>query len=753
MGNYTLENWFNTDLQRDIWYKKYQHDGESFDEFFERVSGGNKKIKEYMLEKKFLPGGRIIASRGLNKDNRKITYSNCYVITPPEDNIESIFECASKLARTYSYGGGCGIDISKLSPAGAKINNAAKETTGGVSFMNLYSLVTELIGQSGRRGALMISLDCSHPDIESFIDIKNDLEKVTKANISIRITDDFMEAVKTDDFWTLSFRREETGELIEKKVKARDLFNKLVYNNWDMAEPGALFWDRIENWNLLSEDNRFKFAGVNPCAEEPLPAGGSCLLGSINLAAFVENEFEANSEFDFEGFSDAVEEAVIYLNEVLEEGLPLHPLKEQRESVDNWRQIGLGIMGLGDCLIKLGIKYGSESALEICDKIGFVMADRAILTSSKLAKKYGTYPMYDEEAVMSSPYFIANTSKATKKAVKENGLRNSQLLTIAPTGTISTMLGISGGIEPIYNISYVRKTESLHGEDRFYKVYTPIVSSLMEVKELKDEEELPNYVVTAMTLDYKDRINMQSIWQKHIDASISSTVNVPENFTTSDVFDLYIKAWEKGLKGVTIFRDNCRRTGILLNTAPTQSKEENFEFDSVKPISRAALGKTYGTTTKYKTACGNLYVTINRDKSGNIVESFVNTSKNGICKSNIDGLNRMISLCLRSGVLVDEIIDQLKNITCPACVRYKTKGEYLDGISCPDIIAKALKEEYTTELFVGGFKGKEEKEDVDQVAFNLSEDINTMTHCPECGEQLRHEAGCVQCVCGWSKCM
>ena len=256
-----------------------------------------------------------------------------------------------------------------------------------------------------------------------------------------------------------------------------------------------------------------------------------------------------------------------------------------------------------------------------------------------------------------------------------------------------------------------------------------------------------------MTLDYKDRINMQSIWQKHIDASISSTVNVPENFTTSDVFDLYIKAWEKGLKGVTIFRDNCRRTGILLNTAPTPSKEENFEFDSVKPISRAALGKTYGTTTKYKTACGNLYVTINRDKSGNIVESFVNTSKNGICKSNIDGLNRMIFLCLRSGVLVDEIIDQLKNITCPACVRYKTKGEYLDGISCPDIIAKALKEEYTTELFVGGFKGKEEKEDVDQVAFNLSEDINTMTHCPECGEQLRHEAGCVQCVCGWSKCM
>lgn len=755
MGEFTLENWFSTDLQRDIWNKKYKYGDENFDQFFERVSGGNKNIKEYMMNKNFLPGGRIIASRGLNKDNRKITYSNCYVITPPEDNIESIFECATKLARTYSYGGGCGIDISKLSPAGARINNAAKETTGSVSFMNLYSLVTELIGQSGRRGALMISLDCSHPDVEAFIDIKNDLEKVTKANISIRITDDFMEAVKTDSDWVLSYQREETKEIIEKKVKARDLFNKLIFNNWDMAEPGALFWDRIEKWNLLSEEKRFKFAGVNPCAEEPLPAGGSCLLGSINLSSFVDNPFMVNAEFDFDRFKETVKESVIYLNEVLEEGLPLHPLKEQRESVNNWRQIGLGIMGLGDCLIKLGIKYGSEKSIEICDKIGFVMADTAILTSANLAKKFGAYPMYDEEAIMSSPYFIENTSKATKKAVKEYGLRNSQLLTIAPTGTISTMLGISGGIEPIFNISYTRRTQSLHGEDRFYKVYSPIVAELMEAKGIEDEENLPDYVVTAMNLDYHARIEMQSIWQKHIDASISSTVNVPESFTTNDVYDLYIKAWEKGLKGVTIYRDNCRRSGILLNNQETKQEAEEFQFDSIKPISRAALGKTYGTTTKYKTACGNLYVTINRDRHGHIVESFVNTSKNGICKSNIDGINRMISLCLRSGVLVDEIIDQLNNITCPACVRCKTRGEYLDGISCPDIISKAIREEYNTELFVNNEvpHEKHEKEDKDQVRFNLSDDPAVMTTCPECGEKLRHEAGCVQCVCGWSKCM
>ena len=752
MSIYTEENWFDTDLQRDIWTKKYKAENENFDEFFERISGGNQKIKEYMIKKMFLPGGRIIASRGHHKSNRKITYSNCYVIAPPEDNIESIFECASKLARTYSYGGGCGIDISKLSPAGAKINNAAKQTTGGVSFMNLYSLVTELIGQSGRRGALMISIDCEHPDVEAFINIKNDLTKVTKANISVRLSDAFMAAVKTDSTFTLSFTREETGEVIEKKVKARELFSKLTYNNWDMAEPGALFWDRIENWNLLSADDRFHFAGVNPCAEEPLPAGGSCLLGSINLSSFVLNPYEVNCEFDFDLFKEVVEQSVIFLNEVLEEGLPLHPLAEQRESVNNWRQIGLGIMGLGDALIKLGIPYGSPKSIELCDKIGYTMADTSIATSAKLAKKFGTYPMYDEEAIFKSEYFNLNTSRETKKLVKQHGLRNSQLLTIAPTGTISTMLGISGGIEPIYNVSYIRKTESLHGEERFYKVYTPIVKEVMDIKNIQNEEDLPGYIVTAMTLDYRSRREMQSVWQKHIDASISSTVNVPESFTVNDVYDLYLMAWEKGLKGVTIFRDNCRRSGVLLNNIPDE-KKKNFEFDSIRPISRAILGKTYGTTSKYKTACGNLYVTINRDQEGHLVESFVNTSKNGICKSNIDGLNRMISLCLRSGVLVDEIIDQLNNINCPACMRCKTRGETLDGSSCPDIIAKALAEEYNTELFVDKPAAHNNvAKDSDQVTFNLEDDKMPVV-CPECGEKLRHEAGCVQCVCGWSKCM
>ena len=264
-----LEQWLGKDNQlgMDIWKKKYQQNNETFEEWLDRVSGGNKEVKELIKEKKFLFGGRILSNRGMCKHDRKLTYSNCYVIQPPEDNIESIFECASKLARTFSYGGGCGIDISKLSPRGARINNSAKETTGAVSFMELYNLVTGLIGQNGRRGALMLSLACDHPDLEEFISIKNDLEKITKANISIRMSDDFMEAVKHKENFCLQYRRNETGEYIVKEVYAPDIYRKICENNWNYGEPGMLFWDTITGSNLLSEDDRFEFAGVNPCAK------------------------------------------------------------------------------------------------------------------------------------------------------------------------------------------------------------------------------------------------------------------------------------------------------------------------------------------------------------------------------------------------------------------------------------------------------------------------------------------------------
>lgn len=577
----TVKEWLGEDNQLgiDIWTKKYAAEGEDFDSWITRVSGGNKEIAQYMKEKKFLFGGRILSNRGLDRLGRKVTYSNCYVIEPPKDEIESIFDCAKKLARTYSYGGGCGVDISQLSPKGAKINNAAKETSGAVSFMELYSLVTALIGQNGRRGALMISMDCSHPDILEFIELKTDLEKVTKANVSVRIYKDFMEAVKKGTDYILSYEREATGEVIKKRVPARALFKKITDTSWDYAEPGVLFWDRISSWNLLSNTEEFSYAGVNPCAEEPLPAGGSCLLGSINLSEFVRNPFSESADFDFEELKKCVTASVYALNEVLEEGLPLHPLPEQRESVEKWRQIGLGIMGLADALIKLGVTYGQKETVDICDKIGFVMADTAIAASALLAKEKGRFSGCKVEEIMETPYFLMNTTEETRALVKEYGLRNSQLLTIAPTGTLSTMLGISGGIEPVYANYYERKTESLHGEDVYYRVYTKIVKDYMEAHRIEDDRELPGFFVTAMNLDYKQRIDMQAIWQLHVDASISSTVNLSHGFTKEETEALYMYAYDMGLKGITIYRDGCKRMGIL----STKKKEENKSASGILP--------------------------------------------------------------------------------------------------------------------------------------------------------------------------
>lgn len=745
----TVQEWLGTENQlgQDIWERKYRYENETFDEWINRVSGGNPEIANLIKEKKFLFGGRILANRGLENKGRKISLSNCYVIEPPEDNIESIFDCAKKLARTYSYGGGCGVDISKLSPRGAKVNNAAKETTGSVSFMDLYSMVTGLIGQAGRRGALMLSLSCEHPDLEEFIGIKSDLDRVTKANISIRITDKFMAAVKNKTPFTLSFTRLETGETITKEIDAYEMFHKMCEMNWDYAEPGMLFWDRINNWNLLSCDDEFEYAGTNPCAEEPLPAGGSCLLGSINLA-----EFACDTGFDFENFKYCVKSSVIALNEVLDEGLPLHPLKEQRESVYDWRQIGLGIFGLADLLIKLGIKYGSPEAIDLCDMIGHTMADMAIKTSAVLAKKYGVYPKYKPEAVEQSAFYSKNALGETKELVESFGLRNSQLLTIAPTGSLSTMLGVSGGIEPIFANYYTRKTESLKGHDEYYKVYTPIVKEYMDKHGLKDDSELPGYFVTAQTLDYKNRIYMQSVWQSHIDASISSTVNVPNDFTVEQVEGLYMTAWDAGLKGVTIFRDGCKRAGIL-------TIKENVEDIVEKPhrLERGMIIKAddncIGKKRTLRTGCGTLHCEAFFDPdNGQLLETYFSKGSSGGCNNFMIGLSRMISLAARGGIDVYSIVDQLKSSgTCPSyAVRTATKHDTSKGSSCPVAIGNALLEMYEEMMDEVSFSDVEEKE-LEVITPKIVP--VSKAKCPQCGGELVFEGGCNTCKnCGWSKC-
>ena len=768
-----LEEWLGKENQIgiDIWEKKYRYNNESFDEWVDRVSGGDEDVKGLILSKKFLFAGRILSNRGTQKDGRKVTYSNCYVIPPPEDSLESIFDCAKSLARTFSYGGGCGIDISKLSPKGAHINNAAKETSGAISFMDLYSLTTELIGQNGRRGALMISISCDHPDIEDFITIKSDLDKITKANLSIRVTNEFMRAVENDSTYTLSFTREETGEEINKTIKARELFDKFCYMNWDYGEPAFLFWDRVKSYNLLSEDDAFEYAGVNPCAEEPLPSGGSCLLGSLNLAAFVET-INGQPQFNMDEFRKAVVIVVYGLNDVLDEGLPLHPLEVQRDSVRDWRQIGLGIMGLADMLIKLGVTYGSRESLEICDDIGWNLANEALSTSMTIAKNKGEYPMFSDKVWKSEFY---------KRHIGISGLlRNSQLLTIAPTGTLSTMLGISGGVEPIFANYYTRRTESLHGEEKEYKIFTPIAwEYLQEHGYGEDETKLPSYFITSAEIPYRNRIDMQATWQKHIDASISSTVNLPNSATIDDVKDLYVYAWKQGLKGITVFRDGCKRLGILTtdNKEPNESEAIPNEIDTLRRGDIINVDDDLvGYKRKIVNGCGDFSEQIFFDDfTGEPLENFIAMGDGGGCARNLEAISRLISLALRSGIPVSEVIKQLKKVhSCPAYrARKIQKGDTSIGTSCPSAIGYAI-EELCNKINDRLFDGT----DVDDSLIFDDSDHNMMIEswyedskseiedllsnqaiCPECGAKLQHEGGCVVCRgdethagCGWSKC-
>ena len=486
-----------------------------------------------------------------------------------------------------------------------------------------------------------------------------------------------------------------------------------------------------------------------------MPSGGSCLLGSLNLSEFVKD-----GHFDFDDFNESVRIAVRALNEVLDEGLPLHPLKVQRDCVRDWRQIGLGIMGLADMLIKLEIPYGSKDSLNLCDDIGWNMANNAICESISLAQTLGEYPMFSDK-VWDSEFYKAHVGF-------QQPLRNSQLLTIAPTGTLSTMLGISGGIEPIFANYYTRKTESLHGEDKEYKIFTPIAWEYLQSHGYgEDETKLPDYFVTSAEIAYRDRINMQAIWQTHIDASISSTVNLPNSATIDDVKDLYMYAWECGLKGITVFRDGCKRLGILT----TDDGEDSVDY--LTDLRRGDIINVDDDLLGYKrkiiNGCGDFSEQIFFDDiSGEPLENFIAMGDGGGCARNLEAISRLISLCLRGGIDVSEIIKQLKKVhSCPAYrARKIQKGDTSVGTSCPSAIGYAI-EELCNKINDRLFDGVESKDDLlwDDSDHNMmieswyedskseTEDLTTKPTCPECGEPIVFEGGCNICKsCGWSKC-
>ena len=773
-----IKEWLTSDLSVSEYNKKYRYENETFDEFLERITNGDKEIQQLIIDKKFIYGGRILANRGLQKLGKKITYSNCYVLSPPEDNIESIYETCGKLARTFSYGGGVGIDISKLRPKGAPVNNAARTTTGAVSFMPTFSQVAETIGQKGRRGALMISMDVSHPDIEEFIDIKTDLNAVTKANISVKITDDFIKAVKNNTKYPCKFTLED-GSVICKYIDANKIMDKLALNNHRMGEPGILYWDKIQNYNLMQHFEDFGYAGVNPCAEEPLPAGGSCLLGAINLSEFIVDPFTQSARFDFDEFERVIHKAIFALNDVLIEGMPLHPLKEQQETVGKLRQIGLGIMGLADALIKLGITYGSSESLLTIETIGTALLYNSLIASSEYAKLDGNTPFegYDAHKVFESDiiqnlinnlnYYEVNTLKVAL----QNGLFNSQLTTIAPTGTIAGLCNTSYGVEPNFAYSYTRKTESLHEEgDVYYTVEPKIVEDYR--KATGNKGELPDYFITTHQLDPFNRVDVQATIQKYIDASISSTVNLPESTTPEEIKAIYLYGAEKGVKGLTIFRNNCERMGIL---TVGDNKEENT--DDLTPVERAKSMLKFGDTIlvddsvigikrKLKTGCGSLHCTFYFcPETGELREVFLDKGSKGGCLSLLNAMSRLASLCARKGAPVEEIADQLESVlVCPSYSVSKFKDKTTSkGSSCASAVAYALIDAHNQ--FLEDFIDPDDDTEIEIKAIRHTEkpalsapkkqesDDYYMV-CPECGEKaLLKTEGCVSCVsCGYSKC-
>lgn len=739
------KEWLGEDntLGLDIWKKKYA-DGRTYKEWLYDVSGGDEQLSKLIESKKFLFGGRILANRNNASITSKKTYSNCYVISPPEDNLESIFNTAKKLARTFSYGGGCGIDLSKLSFKGAAIHNAAKSSSGVVSFMELYDKTTEIIGQNGRRGALMMSLKSNHPDILEFIDVKRDLNKINNANLSVRVDDEFMRKAQEDtdeENYELIFNRSmydsETKtekDMSGKKINAGKLLMKLSEYCWETGEPGILFWDNIRRGGLLSNEPGFKYGGVNPCAEEPLPSGGSCLLGALNLSAFCKWNNDYNRYiFDYLDFIDAIDISVRALNNVLDEGVDLHPLREQTESVKRWRQIGLGIMGFADALIKLKITYGSHESFIFIRDIGSIMAYYSLLTSNRLAIESPSKKVdLDYEGLLNTTYirnlfksisednsifnFIRTKRYGTKpsedfcQSIYKYGLANSQLLTVAPTGSIATMLDVSGGIEPLFATHYNRVTKSLNGEDTTYTVYPKVIKDVIASKygkcvevsdiDLSSEES----IITAHQIPYYHRLKVQSVWQKFIDAAISSTVNLNEDATPDDIYDLYITAWELGLKGVTVFRDNCYRTAIL-TTNDKEEKEENTNVveeqvdDAKTTLKRGEVipisDNSYGLKKTLTTGCGTLHLESFYDRdTGELRECFLSKGSTGGCNSFMVAVSRLISLAARAGVPSYKIIDQLKSAgTCPSyAVRKATTNDVSIGSSCPCAVGYALEE-------------------------------------------------------------
>ena len=767
-NQFDIENYYNDDtLGSDVLKQKYLAPGEKHPyELWHRQAKAlasvekNKSEREKWEKKffsiledfKFVPGGRIM--HGAGREDITTTLNNCYVVAVKDDSIKSIYNTIIEEALTYKYGGGCGHDLSLLRPSGDAINGTGGDSCGPTGFMNLFSENTNTIAQHGRRGANMQTLRIDHPDIEKFITIKTgDINMVKYSNISVLLTHKFMQAVKDDSDFDLKF-----GNKVYKTIKAKQLWDKIIQSAHNSAEPGLLFWDTMTDYH--NAEYCSPLVSTNPCAEQPLPDGGCCNLGAINLERFVDKD----QNFMIDEFKHTVEIGTRFLDNVVDYNMDRHALEDQKLNAQNDRRVGLGILGLGDMLVRMGIKYDSEDALQTIDQIMTIFRDSAYETSIQLAKEKGQFPHFDWKGYSKSK-FIKTLPKSIKEKIKNNGIRNSTLTTVAPTGSGAIVARVTSGVEPIFATSYkrmVKKNDGGYGKEfEEYTVYHPIIKELFGT-----DENLPDYVTTAHNIDPFFRVKLQGTIQKYIDSSISSTVNLREDIPVETVADIYMTAYENDLKGITVYREGSRE-GILITNEEKDSVNKEGEKKKIDLSNitnsdkqpRIRPTQTLGLTRRIKTGEGTLYITINEDEKG-LCEVFTTIGKaGGNAAAQSEAISRLISLALRSGINPKSIVRQLKGISGP-------NPTWEDGrliLSTPDAIGKAL-DDYLHEKnqrddnddgsLLITMDSDKEKNNSDSSESSMTASPTKLMTCPSCDSRsVINEGGCLTCKsCGWSKC-
>lgn len=696
---------------------------------------------EALEDFKYLPAGRIIAGAGTG---RSVTLFNCFVMGTIPDDMGGIFDMLREAALTMQQGGGIGYDFSTIRPKGADVKGVAADASGPLSFMDVWDAMCRTIMSAGsRRGAMMATMRCDHPDIEAFITAKEDPARLRMFNVSVLVTDPFMEAVKADGSWDLIFNGK-----VYRTVQARELWDKIMHGTYSYAEPGVIFIDRINQANNLSycED----IAATNPCGEQPLPPYGACLLGSINLARLVPNAFEPGAELDEELLTKLVSTAIRMMDNVVDASR--FPLPEQAREAQAKRRIGLGVTGLADALLMVGSRYGSEGAARLTEQWLHTVARAAYLASVEIAKEKGAFPLFDAEAYLASGAMEA-MDEDVREAIREHGIRNALLTSIAPTGTISLFAGnVSSGIEPVFAYAYTRKVLQKDGS----RTEEEVVDYAVQLwRDKFGDIDLPDHFVNAQTLAPLDHVRMQAAAQKWVDSSISKTINCPEDISFEDFKDVYMEAWDTGCKGCTTYRPNAV-TGSVLSVSdseadkPAQVSEGGEVVYMSEPLDRPneLEGQTY--KVKWPDSEHAIYITINDiilNGHRRPFEVFIN-SKNMEHFAWTVALTRMISAVFRRGGDVSFVVEELKAVFDPR------GGAWMQGKYIPSILAAiggVIEKHMIATGFIAG-EGMGLKEDPQAQVVNLGESRGAA--CSSCGQfDLRMVEGCMTCgSCGYSKC-